>query len=150
MEHFRIPSHALRKQYLWTVGAFLAGGVAMPLLGAELSLMILAFAMLALVLVASVSYWFARRKVWLTLSSAGLRGRGFLGRRTNISWADPTAIAPVSPPRLWGMPGITLLKLDKDGIPLHFGSVFIPRAILQEPTFRAAVQSQGRSQFKSV
>jgi hypothetical protein len=75
------------------------------------------------------------------LSAAGLRGRCFLGRRTNISWADPTAIAPVSPPRLWGMPGITMLKLDKEGIPLHFGSVFIPRAILQEPTFRAALQS---------
>ena len=64
--------------------------------------------------------------------------------------AGPTGGGTLSPPRLWGMPGITLLKLDKDGISLHFGSVFIPRAILQEPTFRAAVQSQGRSQFKSV
>ncbi len=141
MEHFRIPSHALRKQYLWTVGAFLAGGVAMPLLGAELSVMILAFAMLALVLVAAVSYWFARRKVWLTVSSEGLRGRGFLGRRTNINWADPAAVAPVSPSRLWGVPGITVLKLGNDGIPTHFGSVFVPRAILREPTFQAALRS---------
>ncbi len=134
-----MPVQALRKQYILTAGAFLVGAIGMMIFVRDISPQILGFAMLALIAAAAISFAFAQRKVWVSINSVGIEGRGFLGRRTMIRWDDPIFLSPVSPPRVRGLPGITILKTDRDGIPLHFGSVFVPRVILRSPSFQAAL-----------
>jgi len=136
-----MPSNALRNQYVWGVATFGLGGLLVAAYrGVKLSIVVCTFCLVALAFASTVVYWFAKRKVWVGISSEGLRGPGFLGMRTTILWSHSVMLTPISPPSAGSVPGITVMKVDRDGIPTSLGSVFVPRAILQSASFQAALQ----------
>jgi hypothetical protein len=134
---FRMPASYLRRQCA-LLTAFSAVGVLLwatfgqvgPQAGA-------AFAGLVLLAFLAV-YPLLRLRVWVTLSGAGMQGRGILGdRRALIAWSEPVTVEEYTPRR--GAPGVRVSRFNSRGGQRGFHSMFIPYPILRDSSFRAAL-----------
>ncbi len=137
-----MPARALLRQYMASVATFVVGGAVVAYLrGVKLSPVILAFTTLSLLVATGVAYAISMRKVWVAVSSEGIYRPNLLGMSAALSWSHPVLLTAVSPSSAGGTSGVTVLKVDKDGIPMAFGSVFIPRSILMSSKFQQALES---------
>ena len=130
-----MPAGALRRQFLWGVGALLAGLLVPAIQGVELSPMIYAFAVVAISIAAVTTFLISRRRVWVAMSDQGVRERGAFGRKVVVPWSERVSILPQP---LKGVAGVRYGRVDEDGIPTLSGAVFIPHAILKSAEFQRA------------
>ena len=100
---------------------------------------LLAVMLAALVIAMLVAYLMARRRIWVTLSEVGIRGIGINGREFTLLWSAPTIVAPVSPPRVGTVSGVTMLAIGGNGRPTGDG-VFVPDAIARSIEFNGVVK----------
>ncbi|MDR7332706.1 hypothetical protein [Roseateles asaccharophilus] len=83
-------------------------------------------------------YPLLRLRVWVTLSGAGIQGRGILGdRRALIAWSEPVIVEAHTQRR--GAPGVRVFLFNGRGGRRLFHSLFIPHPILRDSNFRAAL-----------
>ncbi|MET3118575.1 hypothetical protein AAKU64_002808 [Undibacterium sp. GrIS 1.8] len=145
MEIFRIPSHALFRQYLFGLAAFVFGGIVAWLKGMTLPMEIIVFFVLSIMLATFLFYWFAKRKIWVTILPQGIQGSGLTGNKSMIEWSAPVILKAIAPPRFRSIKGITLFKIDNDGALLPKESIFIPKAIFESQSFQSTVNRFAQS-----
>lgn len=141
MESFRIPPAALRRHYLFGgVGTIALAGVVSALNGVRLPLGLVAVLGGGVLTAIFVVYLIARRRIWVTVLPEGIEGRGIGGGKSLLAWSEQAIVAPVSPPSVSGVRGITLLPVSFSGSPRAEGSVFVPLAICESTSFQTAVR----------
>lgn len=137
---FRLPTSALRRQYLYGIGAFALGGGIAAGSGIRLPIELVVFSTGTLLLALAVAYFLTSQRVWVTVLSEGIQGRGIGGRKSTIDWSARVIVMPVSPPHVGAISGLTLLKVGDDGNPLAQESVFVPRTIYESVSFQSTVK----------
>ncbi len=137
---FRLPTSALRRQYLYGIGAFALGSGIAAGSGVRLPIELVAFSTGTLLLALAVTYYLASHRVWVTVLSEGIQGRGIGGGKSKIDWSAQVIVMPVSPPHVGAIGGLTLLRVGEDGTPFAKESVFVPRAIYESVSFQSAVK----------
>ena len=140
MQKFRIPAKALRRQYLANLvlpPLFVAAimwfkNVSFPAIWNAFMLLVYAGATV-------VVFLLARTRVWNIVSESGLQGRGTFGRTVSAPWTASVILSSIASLAHSRIPGVTMIKVDKDGIPESTGGIFIPKAILESSDFQSAI-----------
>jgi hypothetical protein len=136
--NFRLPIRALRRHYLWGVGALLVGCIVPALRGqgSQIDLVLLIFLVLVILIATAATYLLSKMRVWVALSEQGVRGRGAFGRHHILPWSERVSV--LNQPGE-GIFGVRYGRVDQDGLPTMSGAIFIPYAILMSPEFQNAV-----------
>jgi len=140
MQKFRIPVRALRRQYLTNLvlpPLFMAA--IMWFKNESFPAIWNAFMLLTYAGATAVAFLLARTRIWNVVSESGLQGRGAFGRTVSTPWTTSVILSSIASLAHSRIPGVTMIKVDKDGIPEPTGGVFIPKAILESPDFQSSI-----------
>jgi hypothetical protein len=133
---FRLPGNVVRRTFVMHTAAVLGGLVVFHMLTRQESLAALGGAASLAALVLVVGYASTARRVWLSVSPAGLSSIGYTGRRIDLTWSAPVK---VSAARRSGFKGRTV-AMPATGV-LRFGAngIFVPAAIAATGEFASTV-----------
>jgi hypothetical protein len=135
-ESFTVPESDLRRawRWHWVAGAV---GVGMTFLIRPSASLISLVGSAALV--GGLVYFAYRatlRHVWVTLSTAGMSGRGETNRDLLFGWHEPVV---VEERRKFGFKGVIVRRSEDGRLKRQVASVFIPEPVLRLEPFRAAL-----------
>lgn len=136
-QSFRIPQRALLAEYALYAAVVGLGSMAYAMFsGSSFSEAVVMPALMVAALL--LVYPVFSRRLWVSLSPAGVQGRTFLGgRRARVSWKEPVVLEAHTLSK--GPTGVALFRLRPNGKRKLFRSLFIPDAILNSPEYRAAL-----------
>jgi hypothetical protein len=135
---FRLPPSEVNRHFTrYAVGVPLVLLVYHLVFGSGLTANLL-YSMLVFEGILAVAYFISRRAVWVSLSSSGITGVGWTGRRISIAWAEPiTMTSAVSS----GMKCVKLRASADNGIVRSAAlSIHVAEAILASEPFRIALK----------
>jgi hypothetical protein len=132
-EDFTLPADFVRKKFLPLLAMLPLSVLIMPIVGMPLTLHYFVGNLAFVALVLGVSYLWATKSVWVSLSQVGIQGRGPTGRKLSIPWQVPAVVERGSRSSVEGV----LVAVTGS---TSFDRLFIPGPILALPSFRRAMQ----------
>ena len=139
-QDFRIPTASVRKQFaVYVFVVPILSLVITPLLGVQASLSSRLWSSGLFVAVLVAAYVLAVRWVYVSITPDAILGRGETWRKVAIQWSES---AHVKAATVAAMQGVFLRRASDTGaIRGRLQSLFIPRQILDLPSFRLAVHT---------
>lgn len=128
----RLPAAVVRRTFILHTAAVLGVLVVFHLLTQQESLAALGGAASLAALALVVGYASTARRVWLTLTPAGMATVGYTGRKVELPWSTPVTL---SPSRRSGYKGHTVAVFGSGFLSSSTSAVFIPTAIANTPEF---------------
>lgn len=134
---FRLPPEVVKSQFRKVTAYVALGVLASHLFISRGGLVSLASTALLLGGIVSACYIIAKRHVWVSLSSMGVSGIGYTGRRVSVRWSDATTVVPGITS---GIKGVEVRASQNDGIlNSKVLSLFVPEPILLSQSFKSSL-----------
>jgi hypothetical protein len=133
---FRLPWAVVWRTFILHAAVLVAVLAAFHVLSRDSSFAALGGAAALLLLVLAFGYAATARRVWVTLSAAGVSSVSHLGRRVELPWS---ASVNVVASRRSGYKGHAVVEQGAGALPFSASAIFIPAAIASSQEFASKV-----------